>query len=125
MLLFLIDFHVIGLINLNDIQSLDGVMDLIVKKMIAIIISLVKYIKDKIVVFLLDLYYKYIEPMLIIWGIKVLTEKLQAWLDLLEEAIRCLPFFDFSNYKVLTEIDDVNYADITQEQNIPESENKC
>ena len=125
MLLFLIDFHVIGLINLNDIQSLDGVMDLIVKKMIAIIISLVKYIKDKIVVFLLDLYYKYIEPMLIKWGIKVLTEKLQAWLDLLEEAIRCLPFFDFSNYKVLTEIDDVNYADITQEQNIPESENKC
>ena len=123
MLLFLINFQIMGMININDIKSLNDVMDLILKKMIAIIISLVRYIKDKIVEFLLKLFFDVAEELIVKWGILVLKEKLDAWLTLLAEAISCIPLFSFGN--VLTQIDDVNYADITQTQDIPKTEEKC
>ena len=123
MLLFLINFQIMGMININDIKSLNDVMDLILKKMIAIIISLVRYIKDKIVEFLLKLFFDVAEELIVKWGILILKEKLDAWLTLLAEAISCIPLFSFGN--VLTQIDDVNYADITQTQDIPKTEEKC
>ena len=123
MLLFLINFQIMGMININDIKSINDVMDLILKKMIAIIISLVRYIKDKIIEFLLKLFFDVAEELIVKWGILVLKEKLDAWLTLLAEAISCIPLFSFG--KVLTEIDDVNYADITQTQDIPKTEEKC
>lgn len=123
MLLFLINFQIMGMININDIKSLNDVMDLILKKMIAIIISLVRYIKDKIIEFLLKLFFDVAEELIVKWGILVLKEKLDAWLTLLAEAISCIPLFSFGN--VLTQIDDVNYADITQTQDIPKTEEKC
>ena len=123
MLLFLINFQIMGMININDIKSLNDVMDLILKKMIAIIISLVRYIKDKIIEFLLKLFFDVAEELIVKEGILILKEKLDAWLTLLAEAISCIPLFNFG--KVLTEIDDVNYADITQTQDIPKTEEKC
>lgn len=125
MMLFLINFQIMGLININDVNSLNEVVDLILKKMIAIVLSLINFIKDKIIVFLMDLFYETIKPLLIKWGIVVLKEKLDAWIDLLEEAIRCIPLFDFNRYSVQTDIDNVNYADITQVQTIPETEKTC
>ena len=123
MLLFLINFQIMGMININDIKSLNDVMDLILKKMIAIIISLVRYIKDKIIEFLLKLFFDVAEELINKWGILILKEKLDAWLTLLAEAISCIPLFNFG--KVLTQIDDVNYADIIQTQDIPKTEEKC
>ena len=54
-----------------------------------------------------------------------LKEKLEDWIALLEEAMACIPLFDFSRYSVQTAIDDVNYADITQVQTVPETEKTC
>lgn len=123
MLLFVINFEIMGLINVNNIKSIDDVMELFIKKLLSIIISIVRYVKDKIVEFLYKLFLKYIKPLLIEWGALILAEKLAAWIELLEEAISCIPLFKPT--KALTEIDDVNYADITQTQDIPESEKSC
>lgn len=125
MLLYLTNFYIMGLINFNDIQSFNDVLNLIIKKMIGIILSLVRYIKDKIIQFLLKLFFETIKPLLVKWGIIVLKEKLDDWIALLEEAMACIPLFDFSRYSVQTAIDDVNYADITQVQTTPETEKTC
>lgn len=125
MLLYLTNFYIMGLVNFNDIQSLNDVLNLIIKKMIGIILSLVRYIKDKIIQFLLKLFFETIKPLLVKWGIIVLKEKLDDWIALLEEAMACIPLFDFSRYSVQTAIDDVNYADITQVQTTPETEKTC
>lgn len=113
------------MIDVNNVQSLNDVIDLIIKKMIAVILSLIKYIKDKIVEFLLKLYFEQIKPLIIKWGIDILKEKLEDWITLLEEALSCIPLFDFNRYSVQTTIDDVNYADITQVQTVPETEKTC
>lgn len=123
MLLFVINFQIMGLINISDIKSTDDIMNLLVRKLLSIIVSIVRYIKDKIVDFLFKLFLTKIQPLLIEWGALILNEKLAAWIELLEEAISCVPLF--KSTKVLTEIDDVNYADITQTQDIPETEKKC
>ena len=125
MLLYLINFYIMGMIDVNNVQSLNDVIDLIIKKMIAVILSLIKYIKDKIVEFLLKLYFEQIKPLIIKWGIDILKEKLEDWITLLEEALSCIPLFDFNRYSVQTTIDDVNYADITQVQTVPETEKTC
>ena len=125
MMLFVINFEIMGLIDFSNITSLNDVLNLIIKKMIAIIISLVRYIKDKIIQFLLKLFYEKIEPLLVEIGIDRLKEKLEYWIALLEEAISCIPLFNFSRYSVQTAIDDVNYADITQVQTTPETEKTC
>lgn len=125
MLLFIINFQLMGLINVNDINSFDDITNLFVKKLLSTIISIVRYIKDKIADYLYKLFLKTIKPLLLEWGILILTEKLAAWIELLEEAISCVPLFGFGINKTLTEIDDVNYADITQTQDIPETEKSC
>ena len=125
MMLFLINFEIMGLIDFSNVTSLNDVLNLIIKKMIAIIISLVRYIKDKIIQFLLKLFYEKVKPLLVEFGIDTLKEKLEDWIALLEEAISCIPLFNFNRYSVQTAIDDVNYADITQVQKIPETEKTC
>lgn len=123
MLLFLINFQIMGLVKIEDIHSFNEVLDLIIKKMISIIISLVKYIRDKIIEFLMNLFFINVKPLLIKWGVLVLNEKLADWIALLEEAIACIPLFRFN--RGLNQIDDVNYADITQKQETPETEKSC
>ena len=125
MMLFLINFEIMGLIDFSNVTSLNDVLNLIIKKMIAIIISLVRYIKDKIIQFLLKLFYEKVKPLLVEFGIDILKEILEDWIALLEEAISCIPLFNFSRYSVQTAIDDVNYADITQVQTTPETEKTC
>lgn len=122
-LLFIINFEIMGMININDIKSIDDIMNLFIKKIIAIIISLVKYVRDQIIKFLYNLFVKVIGPILVKWGVIILTEKLADWIALLEEAMSCIPLFKFAT--VQTAIDDVNYADITQTQDVPESEKSC
>ena len=124
MLLFMINFNVMGLIKLDDIKSFSDIYKIFIRKILSIILSLVQYIKDKIIIFLIKLYYKKIEPLLLQFIQLLLNEKMQEWLILLEEARQCISLFNFKQ-NVLTEIDDVNYADITQTGDIPESAQTC
>ena len=123
MLLFIINFEIMGMININDIKSIDDIMNLFIKKIISIIISLVKYVRDKIIEFLYKLFVQTIRPIIIKWGVIILAEKLADWIALLEEAISRIPLFSFATTQ--TAIDDVNYADITQTQDATESEKSC
>ena len=122
-LLFIVDFKVMGLVNLDnlDIKDIDTIINLFYKKILSMFISLVKYIKDKITEFLMDLFYEYIAPLLVKVCSVILLEQLNDWIRLLNEAMACLPSFNAP----LGQIDNVNYADIIPTQNIPENNSEC
>jgi len=126
-LLFLIDFSMMGLVNMKDLNSLDlnAIMTILYRKLLSIFPSLIVWIKDQIVRILLDLYYKYVEPLILKLSILILQEQLNDWMKLLEEAMKCIPTFDFSKNGVIAQLDDVNYADIEQKQIIPEKNSGC
>lgn len=128
MLLFFINFDILGLIDLSDVHLLrdpKSILNIIYKKMLSIFPSLINYIKDKLVAFLLDWFLKTFNPLLIEYCARILLEMLNDWIRLLEEAIKRLPTFDFSKNRILGQIDDVNYADITYETNTPEIISEC
>lgn len=128
MLIFLINFQIMGLINMDNlIDSFNDVINIILKKIIAIVISLVKYIRNKLIDFLVNLFIEYITPLLEKVGVLLIKEKLSAWINLLQEALSCIPIikFNWGIGNVQTTIDDVNYADITQIQDIPNTEKTC
>jgi len=124
MLLFMINFEVMGLIKIDDIKSFNDIYKIFIRKILATILSLIQYIKDRIVLFLIKLFLEKVEPLILQFVQLMLNEDMQHWLTLLEEARRCISLFNF-NQNVLTEIDDVNYADITQTGDIPESAQTC
>ena len=127
-LLFIINFDIIGLIDINDIDSFDDIMKLFYKKLFSIILSIVRFIKDSIIKFLLNLFYEKITPLIEQYTILLVQERLKEWTDLLVEAAMCIgpfPYINFSWSKTLNQIDDVRYADITQEQIEPETTKTC
>lgn len=128
MLIFLINFQIMGLINMDNlIDSFNEVINIILKKMISIVISLVKYVRDKLLDFLVNLFIEYITPLLEKVGILLINEKLSAWINILQEALSCVPIikFNWGAGNAQSMIDNVNYADITQTQDTPEVEKTC
>ena len=121
MLLFAINFHSAGLIKLDG--DFDTLMETIFKKILSIFVALARFIRDKIVEFLLKLFREKVEPMLAQWSAIIVTEEINDWIRLLQEAISCIPRFKEENQ--LTEIDDVQYADIVKTQDIPETSQTC
>ena len=121
MLLFVINLEVAGMLNIND--DSDKVFELIFKKILSLFVGLARYIRDKIVEFLLKLFKEKMQPMLVQWNAILLSENINDWIKLLLEAIQCLPRFNIKTD--LTEIDNVQYADIVKTQDIPESSQTC
>lgn len=128
MFLFIVNFDIMGMIKIDDIKTYNDIMKLFYRKMMGAILSIIKYIKDKIIVFLLKLFKEKIEPLLDRIKILLAEERLEQWKQLLIEAAQCvgtLPYINFSWRKQFTQIDDVRYADITQEQITPELTKEC
>ena len=127
MLLFLINLNIMGLINFEslDAENLTKVMNMFYKKILGILKGLIKQIVDFLVLELFKWFLKEIGPILMKWSVELSLEAINDWIRLLIEALACIPIFDFSAEKVLTELDDVNYADIIPQQNKPESSNTC
>lgn len=121
MLLFVINFEAVGLIKID--ADFDKIFDVLLKKLLSLFVGLVRYIRDKIIEFLLNLFKEKILPMLVQWSAVLVTESINDWIRLLLEAIQCIPTFRFKSD--LTEIDNVQYADIVQTQNTPESSQTC
>ena len=71
----------------------------------------------------LRLFKEKVEPMLAQWSAIIVTEEINDWIRLLQEAISCIPRFKEENQ--LTEIDNVQYADIVKTQDIPETSQTC
>lgn len=122
MLLFIINFESAGLIKLDG--DFEKIMQIIYKKILSLFVGLARYIRDKIIEFLLKLFAEKITPMLVLWSARINLEAIEDWIRLLQEAIACIPRFSLNN-NALTEIDDVHYADIVKNQDTPETSQTC
>lgn len=125
-LLFLINFDIMGIISLEDLFSTDQsvIVRLITNKFFQMLRSIISLIKDKLAELLWKLFLKVILPVATKYQLLKIREQMEDWIILLSSIIYCLPRFKFQ--KALTQIDDVNYADITDEQKTPENtEPKC
>lgn len=121
MLLFVINLEAVGMLKIDG--DFDKIFELIFKKILSLFVGLARYIRDKIVEFLLKLFKERIQPMLVQWSAILVSENINDWIRLLLEAIQCIPRFNIKTD--LTEIDNVQYADIVKTQDIPESSQTC
>ena len=124
-LLFLINFQIMGLINLTDIGTIDGmaIIRLVFRKIFALVRTIISFIKDKIAELIWRLIEKELLPLLLKYHLLVIKEQIDGWLELLVAVLLCLPRFRLD--KPTASIDDVDYADITDEQTTPESTTEC
>lgn len=127
MLLFMINFQVLGVVNFKNKMSNDEIMSFLMNKMMAIIISLVKYVKDKLIELIIKMFKTKIKEFLAKLVKLLFQEFYEEWLALLVEGIAACALikFDFGSKKINSSIDDVDYADIVPEQNVPESGSAC
>jgi hypothetical protein len=128
MLLFIINFEIMGLIDPGDISNLnkDKIIDLVYRKIFVLLKSIITFIKDKIVEILMSLVWDVLKPEIAKLTALMGQEILGDWIRLLNEALKCIPMFDFSKYNLADGLDEVHYADIIpKEQTEPESTDTC
>ena len=127
LLLLYINFELMGITNVNDFmgQDFSKILNLLMNKIFGLLKSIILFIKDKIVELLLTLFYEKILPLLLKYETIILLERITYWLEILKAALNCLPRFKFNRNKVIGAIDYVDYADITNNQNTPESTANC
>lgn len=127
MLLMMINFQLLGIININEINNdYTKVINLLLNKILGLVKSLVLYIKDKIISLLLELLTEKLIPMLTEMGLLLYLEMVTDWLIILLNAVKCIPLLGgLERSKPIGYIEDVDYADIVNEQNIPESSSEC
>lgn len=121
MLLFCVNLDVMGLINLNELGRKDYslVSDFIFRKLAGIIKQLIKQIKNAIVLYLLDLVRKEIKKLVDEVIILILLEQLNDYIRLLNQIMECLRKFSIGI--TVSGIDEVNYADIIPEKDVPDN----
>jgi hypothetical protein len=116
MLLMVINMSLMGIVKLEDFANNDmgKIMNLLLNKILGLTKSIVRFIKDKIIELLLKLFLQKVAPLLTKAAAALAKEKLDNWLLLLTLALKYLPKFSFSkgHLKNLSNIDDVDYADI-------------
>lgn len=128
MLLLLINFRLLGIPKFDSTMGSDYgiILNFLINQILGLIKSIVKYVKDAIIELLLILFQKKVLPLLLKWKAAIELEKIECWLEILREALALLPRFKINGQqKIKGYIDDVNYADITTEQTIPESAIGC
>ena len=116
MLLIVINMSLMGIVKLEDFvnNDLGKIMNLLLNKILGLTKSIVRFIKDKIIELLLKLFLQKVAPLLTKAAAALAKEKLDNWLLLLTLALKCLPKFKFSRgyLKNISDIDEVDYADI-------------
>ena len=122
MLLFMINFEVMGLVDLSNLEgdAFDKLVSAIFRKLVGSVINIAIQIKDAIATILYRLLEKAIKPILDDVLLALILEELDAWLILLRQALNLLRRND------MPVLDDVHYADIRKDQTEPENESdKC
>jgi len=125
MALIMVNYEIAGSLNLSEIStnnSIDTVISFVKQKMLGLFAALIKKIKDLIVKAVLDLFKKKIEPLIAKYAAAKLREQLENYLDLLRQAMECIELFGFPyllGNGLKTDIEEVNYADITQVKDNP------
>lgn len=126
-LLIMINFEIMGIVNTEALftDKSNGIVNLIINKIFALIKSIIRLIMDKVKEILLRMVFKYLLPKLTTYELLLLMERIDAWIQLLKEVATCVPLFNFSIRKSLGRIDNVQYADIVEQQSLPESDTNC
>ena len=127
LLLIMINFELMGLTRLDSAlgQNLTWILNLILNAVLGIVKSIVLFIKDKIIELLLRFFYNQIMPLLIRWKLLLILEQMNYWLMVITAAIKCLPLFKFERARIVSSIDEVNYADIVNDQTTPQAASTC
>lgn len=126
-LLIMMNFEIMGVTSLDDLITFDieKLIGLVIKKILSLIKSIIVFLKDKLLEILMELVYEYVIPLISEYMLLIALEKVQQWIDLLNDTLDCLAIFNISVKKQFNQIDDVNYADIETPQIIPESSENC
>lgn len=127
LLLLYINFDLMGITRSDEVmgQDMGKILNVLMNKIFGLLKSIILAIKDKIVELLLILFYKTIAPLMLKFTLILLRERVIDWLIILRAALNCLPQFKFTKNKVIGAIDNVDYADIINTQNTPESTTNC
>lgn len=127
MLLMMINFQLLGVVNIDNAFGNDftKILNLLINKLLGLVKSIVLYIKDKIIALLLELFNKIITPILTNMALMLYLEMITDWLVILLNAVKCIPMLFGGLNKPIGYIEDVDYADIVNEQNVPESTSEC
>lgn len=126
-LLIMINFDIMGIVNTEALftDKSNGIINLLINKIFSLIKSIIRLIMDKLKEILLRMAFKYLLPKITTYELLLLLERLDAWIKLLKDVATCVPMFNFSIKKSLGQIDNVDYADIVTQQQIPESDSNC
>ena len=127
LLLLYINFDLMGITRSDEVmgQDMGKILNVLMNKIFGLLKSIILAIKDKIVELLLILFYKTIAPLMLKFTLILLRERVIDWLIILRAALNCLPRFKFTKNKIIGAIDNVDYADIINTQNTPESTTNC
>jgi hypothetical protein len=129
LLLIYMNFTMMGVIKIDETmgQDFSKILNYLMNKIFSLLKSIIIYVKDRIVLLLLELFYEAILPLLLKYELLIIMERLQDWLRILKSALLSLPSFrlNFTRNKIYGAIEDVNYADIESTQNTPESTSTC
>ena len=129
-LLFMINFQAMGVISIDDLlgTNQDLIIRLIQNKIFSLVRSIISYIKDMIAKLILDFFYEVVWPMVEKYLLLFFRERLDAWIELLSEARRCIPPIIIpllNTRKEVQSIEDVKYAEIINDQKTPETTGGC
>lgn len=105
--------------------DLGKILNFILNKMFRLLKSIVKFVLNKVLELLLELLLKKVLPKILKYKCLLILEQIEYWMKVLISAINCLPLFKFNLPKYISQIDDVQYADIENTQNTPESTSLC
>ena len=123
MLLIVINCNTLGIVRIDNVmgQDFSMIFNFLLNKVLSLTKSIIIFIKDKILSILLKFLYETILPMTVRWACIVYLERIEYWLETLAAALICLPSFSLTIPKLLNSIEDVDYADIVNNQTTPES----
>lgn len=125
MLLFAINLKELGLVDFDSLANDNSaILSFLINKIMAMIASIVKFIKDKLVELMLEFIKKKLVPYIIQYQLLIVLERYEYWVALLAEAIASCSLINVKGNKK-GGIDEVNYADIVVEETTPNNDNKC
>jgi len=128
MLLMMINFQLFGLVNIDDAfgQDFGKIINLLINKVLGLVKSIVLFVKDKIIEILLDFFTEVVLPLIKKYEIMTYLERITDWTIILLDALKCMQnIVGIVQTKPIGYIEDVEYADIVNEQIIPENSSEC
>lgn len=125
LLLLFLNMRVLGLVKLDEDtwdNTATNILNLLLKQLLSLVKNIVLYVKDKIIELVYEMVVEKITPWIINSKLEIDREKLESWMELLQEAYAILRMIlGLTKNKTYSSIDEVDYADIVTEDSTPSS----